>query len=110
MPAATPGPMLLRGQDSTLKSWAVRSPGRSHRSQLVLPQSFSPFFPMLSKEKSSTKGHTMQQPKQFYLEFKWFAPLDPLMTTSNLLGVANDESEDRLSREHSLGSDDQLLF
>ena len=27
-----------------------------------------------------------------------------------LLGVASDESEDQLSREHSLGSDDQLLF
>ena len=52
----------------------------------------------------------MQQPKQFYLEFKWSAQLDPLMTTSNLLGVASDESEDGLSREHSLGSDDQLLF
>ena len=52
----------------------------------------------------------MQQPKQFHLEFKWSAPLDPLMTTSNLLGVASDESEDGLSREHSLGSDDQLLF
>ena len=32
------------------------------------------------------------------------------MTTSNLLGVASDESEDGLSREHSLGSDGQLLF
>ena len=52
----------------------------------------------------------MQQPKQFHLEFKWSAPLDPLMTTSNLLGVASDESEDGSSREHSLGSDDQLLF
>ena len=52
----------------------------------------------------------MQQPKQFYLEFKLSAPLDPLMTTSNLLRVASDESADRLSREHSLGSDDQLLF
>ena len=52
----------------------------------------------------------MQQPKQFHLEFKWSAPLDPLMTTSHLLGVARDESEDGLSREHSLGSDDQLLF
>ena len=110
MPAARVGPRLGRGEDSTLKLWAVRSPGRSHRSQLVLPQSFSPFFPMLSKEKSPTKGHTMQQPKQFHLEFKWSAPLDPLMTTSNLLGVASDESEDGLSREHSLGSDDQLLF
>ena len=110
MPAARLGPRLGRGEDSTLKLWAVRSPGRSHRSQLVWPQSFSPFFPMLSKEKSPTKGHTMQQPKQFHLEFKWSAPLDPLMTTSNLLGVASDESEDGLSREHSLGSDDQLLF
>ena len=45
-----------------------------------------PFFPMLSKEKSPRKGHTMQPPKQFYLEFKWSAPLDPLMTTSNLFG------------------------
>ena len=52
----------------------------------------------------------MQQPKQFHLEFKWSAPLDPLMTKSNLLGVASDESEDGLSREHSLESDDQLLF
>ena len=49
----------------------------------------------------------MQQPKQFHLEFKWSAPLEPFMTTSNLLGVASDESEDGLSREHSLGSDDQ---
>ena len=32
------------------------------------------------------------------------------MTKSNLLGVASDESEDGLSREHSLKSDDQLLF
>ena len=32
------------------------------------------------------------------------------MTTSNLLGVASDESEDGLSREHSLGRDDQRLF
>ena len=52
----------------------------------------------------------MHQPAQFHLEFKWSAPLDPLMTSSNLLGVASDESEDGLSREHSLGSDDQLLF
>ena len=110
MPAASLGPRLGRGEDSTLKLWAVRSPGRSHRSQLVLPQSFSPFFPMLSKEKSPTKGHTMQQPKQFHLRFKWSAPLDPLLTTSDLLGVASDESEDGLSREHSLESDDQLLF
>ena len=71
MPAARSGPRLLRGEDSTLKLWAVRSPGRSHPSRLVLPQSFSPFLPMLSKEKPPTKGHTMQQPKQFYLEFKW---------------------------------------
>ena len=35
----------------------------------------------------------MQQPKQFYLEFKWSAPLDPIMTTSNLLAVASDESD-----------------
>ena len=109
MPAARSGPRLGRGKDSILKLWAVRSPGRCHRSQLVLPQSFSPFFPMVSKEKSPTKGHTMQQPKQCYLEFKWCAPLD-LMTTSKLLGVASDESEDGLSREHSLGSDEQLLF
>ena len=34
----------------------------------------------------------------------------PPMTTSNLLGVASDKSEDGLSREHSLGSDDLLLF
>ena len=82
----------------------------SHCSQLVLPQSFSPFFPMLSKEKSPTKGHTTQQPKHFYFEFKWSAPWDPLMTTSKLFGVASDESEDGLSREHSLGRDDQRLF
>ena len=52
----------------------------------------------------------MQQPKQFYLEIKWSAPLDPLMTTYNLLGVASDQSEDGLSRQHSLGCDAQLLF
>ena len=52
----------------------------------------------------------MQQPKRFQLELKWSAPLDPLIPTSNLLGLASDESEDGLSREHSLGSDDQLLF
>ena len=52
----------------------------------------------------------MQQPKQFYMPLRWFAPLDPLMTTSKLLGVASDACEDGLSREHSLGSDEQLLF
>ena len=52
----------------------------------------------------------MQQPKQFHLEFKWSAPLDPLMTKSNLFGVASDESEDGLTREHSTGSDHELLW
>ena len=52
----------------------------------------------------------MQQPKQVYLELKWSAPWDPLMTTSNLLGTASDNSEDALSRKHSLKSDDKLLF
>ena len=96
MPAASPEPRLLR-EVSTVKLWAVRSLVCSHRSQLVLPQHFSPFFPMFSKEKSPRKEHTMQQPKQFYLEFKWSTPLDPLVVTSNLLGVASDESEDGLS-------------
>ena len=45
----------------------------------------------------------MQQPWPFYLEFQWFAPLGPLMTTSILLGVASDESEDGLSESTLLG-------
>ena len=49
MRATSQGPRLLRGEDSTVKLWAVQLPGCSHRSQLVSPQHFSAFFPVLCK-------------------------------------------------------------
>ena len=92
MPANGVGPRLLRG-------------GGFHAE--ILGGMIAWSLPPLANRVATTlfSLFSMQKPKDFYL-----APFEPLMTTSNLLGVAGDESQDGLSREHSLGSDGQLLF